>query len=359
MNWNSFVPDLVVGIVTGAIVGIALFLVQRRVERRTASSLAQRESVRLVQPLLLALQRKRYNKGLTDVALLPGKHREAFLLINEVQLDEWHETSPTPLTESLIRYRSRLRDWATDAKVLSEAIEFHFARRSAIPALEDWVKAKLLRAGSLELKKITPPGFSYAAFSAQGELALRSKGIGSQASKYRQASIRTGKITDELIPILINHMRASSEAPKKRTAWMSIALKGLLRSLRDPFALEGNLPRVAFWPLVVGGLVVMVLVYLSVAELWRFVDSSVGVAPHLWLVEAPYAPPTLRALSLVATTLLLDVCLAVMAGAVRRLRDAGRAAPWLLLLLLPVVGWVLLCRLLVLPSSGVLSRNTD
>lgn len=345
MSWDSFVPDLIVGAVTGALVGVALLLIQRNVERRGARSLARRESIRLVQPLLLALQSKRYQKGFADVAMLPAKHREAFLLIDEARLDEWNETLPTPLTVALMKYRSRLRDWTSDARALDEAVEFHSKRWTTTPGVEAWVRARILGAGSLELKALTPAGVSYSDLLSAGERALGSRGVRTRAASYRQALHRTTKAADELIPILVRVIRVqrtSSNSSGLHARWTLSGRAG--GGFHGPWSGRCQLPRKSFGLVVVLCLILAALACSVVAT--ASADVVVGAyasALHLSPVRLVFALAGAVGIMISFVSLLMAISF--------RLRDAGSLQWWLLLVMLPILGWALIVFVLARPSA--------
>lgn len=281
------------------------------------------------------------------MAKLPAKHREAFSLINEAHLDEWNETSSTPLTVALMKYRSRLRDWASDARVLDEALTFHSSRWTKTPGLENWVRARVLGAGSLELKALTPKGTSYSDLSAAGERVLRSRGVRARAASYRQALHRTTRAVDELIPILIQVMRlqqSRSESAPPTGQGIGEVGRWSLRS----FYCSYRLSRTQF------GRVVLFSVFVTLPALFVVATARAGVGATR--IHDLFTWPTSRTdvLWAVSVCVYLGVCALMLVGlllaASSRLRDGGNSQWWLLLLMLPVLGWVLLGCVLGLPS---------
>lgn len=205
-NWETFIPDLIVGAITGVVIGVFVLLLQLGVERRGRRRLARQASLRTVQPLLLLLQRPKYFPSYTNIAL-PRKHRSALDFIEGAQLDEWHEQRPTELTRRLMRYRSILRDFDRDGDNLSQALERWFAIHGPEPKVRQWVTAKLLGAGEYVLKDIPRDKTERRRISRDADEVLDHRNIRKSAGAYRQAERRAEKAMSELLPVLIAEVR--------------------------------------------------------------------------------------------------------------------------------------------------------
>lgn len=122
-NWETFVPDLIVGVVTGAVVGLVVLGYERLSAARRRREDARTTSLRIVHPLLLALQRPIYVWNYSSVLPLPQRWARALELVEASDLDSWHHVAPTDLTRVLLRFRSRLWDLRADAEDLIAAVD--------------------------------------------------------------------------------------------------------------------------------------------------------------------------------------------------------------------------------------------
>ena len=100
-SWATFVPDLIVGVLTGAVVGAAFYAYERGAEGRRQRHDARVVSSRIVQPLLLVLQRPEHLSSYESVVPIPRKLVRALSIVEQADVDLWHETSPSELTKRL------------------------------------------------------------------------------------------------------------------------------------------------------------------------------------------------------------------------------------------------------------------
>lgn len=207
-DWSTFVPDLVVGAVTGALVGLALYVFERRAAAASRAAEARAVSRRLVHPLLIVLQRPELLEDYTSIVPLPSKPRRALELLEGADVDLWHETAPTTLTTNLLRYRSALWDLETDAENLKDAVQ----RWSGIHADDERVSlyatAKILGAPKQYLDAKFGDPSTREAFERDGNRLLGSKFVKKHAAAYRGALNRVERAQDSLVAVLIDEIRA-------------------------------------------------------------------------------------------------------------------------------------------------------
>ncbi|MDQ1138554.1 hypothetical protein QE410_003353 [Microbacterium sp. SORGH_AS 1204] len=209
-NWSSLVPDLIVATVTGLALGLALWLFQRSVERRSQQVLATRTSRRLVQPLLLVIQRPTYVPNYQDLGLLSRKNRAALELLERSELDSWHETQPTELTNALVTCRARLRDFERDAQDVRDAVERWFRLHSAPPGVREVVTARILGAELHELEAVAGGRKNLASIQPDVAVVLGSRLVKRHFRAYRAAEGRTERSIAALLDILILEIRRRS-----------------------------------------------------------------------------------------------------------------------------------------------------
>lgn len=206
-DWSTFWPDMVIGCVTGLLIGLALWLLQIWAEERHARKVTRKVSLRIVQPLLLTLQRPVYTQGFSEIAELPRKHRTALALIEQSDLDDWHEELATELTESLRDYRSRLWNLQADAGDLEQAVERWFTVHRTSPVVREWVEAKLLGASEDYLRAMVRTEDDYDAISAAGTQIVSSRLVRKHARAYNHSLRRADRMVQTLTPILIENVR--------------------------------------------------------------------------------------------------------------------------------------------------------
>lgn len=215
-DWSTLVPDLIVAVVTGLLIGLVLWLLQLIYERRRNADVARRISLRIVQPLLLVLQAPSYVLSFTDMSALPRKHQAAFNIIENSDLDEWHETRPTKLTRSLMSYRSVLRDYQQDANDLAQAVERWFNVHEADPRVRQWVAGKLLGANIEVLRDSSNGKTDYQDLVRDGERVLEQRLVSKHARAFRTAQRRADNAVGRLLPILIEHIRRQNPKSDRR-----------------------------------------------------------------------------------------------------------------------------------------------
>lgn len=206
-DWSTFWPDMVIGCVTGLIIGLALWLLQIWADQRHARKVSRRVSLRIVQPLLLVLQRPTYTQGFSEISVLPRKHRTALSLIEQSDLDDWHEELATELTETLRDYRGRLWNLQADADDLEQAVERWFTVHRTSPVVREWVEARLLGASEDYLRAMVRSEDDYEAIAAAGSQIVSSRLVRKHARAYGQALRKADRTMQNLMPILIENVR--------------------------------------------------------------------------------------------------------------------------------------------------------
>ncbi|WP_422115911.1 hypothetical protein [Brachybacterium sp. UNK5269] len=209
-DWSTFWPDMVIGCITGLIIGLALWLLDIWANRRHSRKVARRVSLRIVQPLLLTLQRPLYTQSFTEIAELPRKHRSALALIEQSDLDDWHEELATELTETLRDYRSRLRNLQADADDLEQAVERWFTVHRTRPVVREWVEAALLGASDDYLRAMAPADADYGAIAEAGATIVTSRLVRKHARAYAHSLRKADTTVQHLMPILIENIRRRS-----------------------------------------------------------------------------------------------------------------------------------------------------
>ncbi|QNN82392.1 hypothetical protein H3H54_15510 [Brachybacterium sp. Z12] len=206
-DWSTFWPDMVIGCITGLLIGLALWLLQIWADQRHSRKVARRVSLRIVQPLLLALQRPTYTQGFSEISVLPRRHRAALSLIEQSDLDDWHEELATELTETLRDYRGRLWNLQADADDLEQAVERWFAVHRTSPVVREWVEARLLGASEDYLRAMVRADDDYEPIAAAGAQIVTSRLVRKHARAYGHALRKADRTVQNLMPILIENVR--------------------------------------------------------------------------------------------------------------------------------------------------------
>ncbi|GAB2541797.1 hypothetical protein [Brachybacterium huguangmaarense] len=206
-DWSSFWPDMVIGCLTGLIIGLALWLLELWTSQRHSARTARRVSLRIVQPLLLILQRPSLGQSFNDLGELPRKHRLALEVIEGSDLDDWHEERATELTEALRDYRTRLRTFHADADDLEQAVDRWFTVHRTGPVVREWTEARLLGASPDYLRMLVPEDRDYDRIAEEGESAVTNRIVRKHARAYRQSERRADNAVARLLPILIQNVR--------------------------------------------------------------------------------------------------------------------------------------------------------
>jgi hypothetical protein len=207
-DWSTFVPDLVVGAVTGGLVGLALYIFERRTATASRKAEARAVSRRLVHPLLIVLQRPRLLEDYTSIVPLPSKPRRALEMLEAADVDLWHETAPTTLTDNLQRFRSALWDLETDAGNLRDAVQRWSAIHAEDERVAKYATAEILGAPRQYLDQTFGDPLARASIEREAQRLLGSKFVKKHAAAYRGALNRVERAQESLVAVLIDEIRA-------------------------------------------------------------------------------------------------------------------------------------------------------
>lgn len=127
-EWESFVPDLVVAIVTGLIVGALLARSQREIEhsrRVWDSHMAWRSFEPKVRatPRLIGDLAADLEKGHETLGALVGEARPLYKRLDNKPLDQWHEDTNAFEVRELIGIRDKYLRLLTETPVVDALIE--------------------------------------------------------------------------------------------------------------------------------------------------------------------------------------------------------------------------------------------
>lgn len=211
IEWSTFLPDIIVGIVTGGTVAAVLEYFSRSRDRLDSETSARTASEQVVHRLLRTLQLPENFSGDASIALLPRKWDRALGILEGSALDDWFEKAPTVLTVGLIELRSRLRDLDADAEDLGLAVERWVATHATAPGVSKFIHAKIAAAPSWYFERSWPLVESRATIAAESEAALDSSYVKRHLNRYRQADNRTRTHAGKLLPLLQSEMAAQSK----------------------------------------------------------------------------------------------------------------------------------------------------
>lgn len=214
INWSSFIPDLIVGVVTGAVVGLALYIYESKTSERRRREEARAVSRRIVQPMLLVLQRPDFEHEYQRLTPLPRKLVRAIGLIEGSDLDHWHDIEPTDLTRRLLRFRSAAWDLREDAQDLEEAIRRWARLHAEHERSAEYATALVLDAPHQYLHEAFPDEHKRADIATEAESLIASHFVKLHARKYRKASGRVERAKESLIEVLVEHIRAISQGAR-------------------------------------------------------------------------------------------------------------------------------------------------
>lgn len=214
-SWSSFVPDLIVGVATGGLIGLALYVFERRSSRARRRAEARAVSQRIVHPLLIALKRPQLLKNYTTISPLARKASQSLELIEGSDVDQWHETMPTDLTTKLLHYRSTLWDLEADADNLNESILRWHEIHGHDERVMRYATAELLDAPHQYLHQEYPDDADRRALADQSARLLKDAKVKNYARKYRGALGRVDRAQTALVEVLIQEMQIRRSASRR------------------------------------------------------------------------------------------------------------------------------------------------
>lgn len=181
------VPDIIVAVITGVAVGAALLIADRASAAGAERRRFEKLGTRLVHPLLLVLQRPEHFPRFEGIGELVKKQREALKILEHPDLDDWHETSPTELTRSLVQYRNALRDQRHDREDLAQALADWARIHGKEERIEEYAEARLLDAHQQALLERFPDGVERRNLEREFELVRAHGHVKSHARAFRGA----------------------------------------------------------------------------------------------------------------------------------------------------------------------------
>lgn len=208
MSFATFVPDLIVGLLTGVVVGAVFIAYERTLTARREATEIRVHSTRLVQPLLLAVQRleePRYESPLQ----LPRRIDRALALVEASDLDRWNELADTPLIRALFEFRDAAWDLREDAYDLDVAIQRWQRLHETVPGTVAYGTAQLLEAPRQYLRELVPDVDARQELEEAAAAFRESRLVKRHARHFRKGRARTQRALDALHEVLVTEIRAS------------------------------------------------------------------------------------------------------------------------------------------------------
>lgn len=209
-DWSAMIPDLIVALATGVAVGIAILVAERMSTSKAEKRRLERLGTRLVHPLLLVLQRPEHFPRFDQIGKLKKKQREALKILEDPDLDDWHETSPTPLTRALVKYRNALRDQRHDREDLAQAIQDWGRIHGKEPRIVDYSEARLLDAHDQSLREHFPDREELLRLEGEFERVRKHGHVKSHARALRGALGRSERAQASAHTELVARMKATA-----------------------------------------------------------------------------------------------------------------------------------------------------
>lgn len=208
MSFDTFLPDLLVGLLTGVVVGAVFIIYERALAAKREAAEAKRHAARLVHPLLLAIQRLE-EPNYESVLALPRRIDRALSLVEGSDLDRWNELTESSLITKLFAFRGAAWDLREDAHDLDVAMRRWQRLHEAVPGTVEYVTAVLLGAPIQYLVELVPDRERRRSMSEAADVCLASKFVKEHARHYRKALARTRRTLDALQRELVVAVRAS------------------------------------------------------------------------------------------------------------------------------------------------------
>jgi hypothetical protein len=218
MSFDTFVPDLIVGLATGLAVGAVFIVYERYLTGRRDSAEAQAHSSRLVHPLLLTLQRLEEEPNYERVVPLPRRIERALALVEASDLDRWRHLTDSLLVTRLFEFRDAAWDLREDAQDLDVAIRRWQRLHEMTPGTAEYGTAELLNAPPQYLTEVFPDAAQRRALRQAAEEFKANRLVKKHARHYRKAHVRTERELDALREVLAAEIRIqrgerSTESP--------------------------------------------------------------------------------------------------------------------------------------------------
>lgn len=193
-TWSSLIPDLIVAIVTGLAVGAVLLLADHRSSKRSEKVRCERIGKRLIHPLLLVMQRPEYIHPRDNIRALSKKHQESLNILEDPDLDDWHESEKSTITQSLIKYRNALRDQLHDRNDLAQSIDYWNKLHARHSESHSYIEARFSGANEQELRNLFPNKEQREILASDYDRARQHRLVKLHARAFRSALQRTAKM---------------------------------------------------------------------------------------------------------------------------------------------------------------------
>ena len=162
LDWSSFLPDTIVAIITGTVVGLVLLLAQRSQEHRQELARIDVESKRIRYPLTLALGGVHEGFSYSNLSALTSKQAKAVSILDPLPIGEWYEKNPTDLVAMCFHFQAATLGVRSAGDALSADVGIWLRRDGRNGDFgRRYIHAKLQSAPPDFLKSVAPsPGIA-------------------------------------------------------------------------------------------------------------------------------------------------------------------------------------------------------
>jgi hypothetical protein len=214
-DWSSFLPDSIVAIFIGVIVGFTLFIVQKAQERRLERTRIEVESKRLEHPLTLAIGGTIDGRDYGDFASLTTMQSDALKILERAPIDEWYEKHPTKLIFECFHFQRAALGVRTVGKALAASVDLwlqenghkvDYGRRYMNERLRDAPRDAMNRLNGESAIKET--------LDDRVELMLKTERISKGVDALKEAQEYMESVQESLLIEVTAHLRAK-ESPRR------------------------------------------------------------------------------------------------------------------------------------------------
>jgi hypothetical protein len=191
MSFETFGPDLLVGLLTGVVVGAVIIFYERSLAAKREAREAQSQASRLVHPLLLAIQRLEADPDYDKVVPLPRRIDRALKLVEGSDLDRWRELSDSALVTRLYEFRDAGWDLREDAHDLDVAIQRWKRLHQTVDGTVEYGTAEILGAGTQYLVEAFPESEQRQTLAREAENFHAHRLVKKHTRHYRKAMSKT------------------------------------------------------------------------------------------------------------------------------------------------------------------------
>lgn len=213
-DWSAMIPDLIVAVVTGVAVGVTILFAERLSASKAEKRRLERIGTRLVHPLLLIVQRPEHFPRFDHIGKLTKKQSEALDILEDRDLDDWHEATPTPLTRALVKYRNALRDQRHDREDLAQALRDWGRMHSKEQRVVEYSEARLLDANQEVIRDLFPDKVERQCLESEFEKVREHGHVKRHARAFRGARARSERAQGIANTELVARMKATSKQPR-------------------------------------------------------------------------------------------------------------------------------------------------